>query len=232
VNSGQRDAVKSVLGSNYPDINILNLSQDSYEALIKSVVDVYVNLFQRLFANELPQQLLECLMHFQLLCARREGEYGVSGLNERVYQGLKGRGLIQGDSAWYAGRPIMITRNDPALSLFNGDIGIAAEDSEGRLKVWFMLDGEMRSVLPSRLPEHETVFAMTIHKSQGSEFDRVCIILPPADSPLLSKELLYTGITRAKKQLDIVASEHVLYQATERRTNRAGGLALRLWGRN
>lgn len=123
----------------------------------------------------------------------------------------------------------MITRNDTSLSLFNGDIGVAAFDDTGRLKVWFEESGELRSVLPSRLPEHDTVFAMTIHKSQGSEFERVMMVLPPTDSPLLSRELLYTGVTRAKKVLDIIATESVLLLATERRTERAGGLALRLW---
>lgn len=229
VNSGEKANVRDVLHAGYQDINFQYLSQESYEALITTVVDVYAALFKALFSGATPQQILERLTHYQLLCARREGDYGVSGLNERVYKGLATRGLIRDEGTWYPGRPIMITRNDPALSLFNGDIGLAAMDVTGRLKVWFELNGEMRSVLPSRLPEHETVFAMTVHKSQGSEFNRVGMVLPPMDSPLLSKELLYTAITRAKHLLDIVATEQVLLKASERRTERAGGLAQRLW---
>ena len=229
VNSGEKTNVKEVLHAGYQDINFQYLSQESYEALITTVVDVYAALFKALFSGATPQQILERLTHYQLLCARREGDYGVSGLNERIYKGLATRGLICDEGTWYPGRPIMITRNDPALSLFNGDIGLAAMDVTGRLKVWFELNGEMRSVLPSRLPEHETVFAMTVHKSQGSEFNRVSMVLPPMDSPLLSKELLYTAITRAKHLLDIVATEQVLLKASERRTERAGGLAQRLW---
>ena len=230
VNAGSGAEVRKVINAGYKDLNYQYLSQDSYETMITTCVDTYAQLFNGLFAGDGPCQLLLSMTRFQLLCARREGVYGVSGLNERIYKGLQARGLIKDEGSWYPGRPIMITRNDPALSLFNGDIGIVAYDESGRLKVWFEQSGEMRSVLPSRLPEHETVFAMTVHKSQGSEFERVVMILPPTDSALLSRELLYTGITRAKKTLDIIATEPVLLSATSRRTERAGGLALRLWG--
>lgn len=229
VNAGECDQVRSVLKAGYKDLNYQFLSIESYEALVNTVVDQYAELFKRLLTGEKPKVLLAQLTHFQLLCARREGDYGVAGLNERIYERLKSRGLIKEQGTWYPGRPVMITRNDASLSLFNGDIGLVAFDDSGRLKVWFEQNGEMRSVLPSRLPQHDTVFAMTVHKSQGSEFNRVMLILPPTDSPLLSKELLYTGITRAKNELDIVATEKVLLQATLRRTERAGGLASRLW---
>ncbi|MDO6593846.1 exodeoxyribonuclease V subunit alpha [Neptuniibacter sp. 1_MG-2023] len=229
VNAGCCTDVKAVIKAGYSDLNYHYLSQDSYEAMINTCVDIYAELFKGLFSGGNPQQLLVNMTRFQLLCARRQGAYGVEGLNDRIYTGLRERGLIKEEGGWYPGRPIMITRNDTSLSLFNGDIGVAAFDDTGRLKVWFEESGELRSVLPSRLPEHDTVFAMTIHKSQGSEFERVMMVLPPTDSPLLSRELLYTGVTRAKKVLDIIATESVLLLATERRTERAGGLALRLW---
>ena len=118
----------------------------------------------------------------------------------------------------------MISRNDSALGLFNGDIGIALERGDG-LRVWFpMPDGSIKSVQPSRLPEHDTAWAMTVHKSQGSEFDHAALILPSRSVPLVTRELVYTAITRAKRQLSIYADEQVLTQAIVARTERRSGL--------
>ena len=118
----------------------------------------------------------------------------------------------------------MISRNDSALGLFNGDIGIALERGDG-LRVWFpMPDGSIKSVQPSRLPEHDTAWAMTVHKSQGSEFDHAALILPSRSVPLVTRELVYTAITRAKRQLSIYADEQVLTQAVAARTERRSGL--------
>ena len=118
----------------------------------------------------------------------------------------------------------MISRNDSALGLFNGDIGIALERGDG-LRVWFpMPDGSIKSVQPSRLPEHDTAWAMTVHKSQGSEFDHAALILPSRSVPLVTRELVYTAITSAKRQLSIYADEQVLTQAVVARTERRSGL--------
>ncbi|WP_415903257.1 exodeoxyribonuclease V subunit alpha [Neptuniibacter sp. QD29_5] len=230
VNSGTVEHVKRVMAKGFEDINNHYLTRDSYEEMINQVVSFYSELFSHVNPEASPKYLLDRLGEFQLLCARREGVYGVAGLNERIQQELRSRGYIKGSDTWFAGRPIMITRNDPALKLFNGDIGIVLADDSGKLKVWFELDGELRSVLPSRLPEHQTVFAMTVHKSQGSEFDTVAFILPPDDSPLLTRELLYTGITRARKTLHLYATKAALFASTQRKTERSGGLAVRLWG--
>jgi exodeoxyribonuclease V alpha subunit len=126
----------------------------------------------------------------------------------------------------------MVTRNDHGLGLFNGDIGICMWDycaETPRLKVFFELpDGSIKSVLPSRMPEHETAYAMTIHKSQGSEFSHTFMILPTDFSPLLTKELIYTGITRAKKQFTLVADQRVVNRGIRHKTLRHSGLAKRL----
>jgi len=151
-------------------------------------------------------------------------------LNEAVEQGLQRKGMIRAEGLWYSGRPVMITRNDPALGLYNGDIGIALPDEDGRLRVWFEQQGEIKSVLPSRLPSHQTVFAMTIHKSQGSEFDRVLMVLPEKDTPVLTRELVYTGITRAKQRCELYGRWPVMQSAIERATRRSGGLMTLLWG--
>ena len=123
----------------------------------------------------------------------------------------------------------MVIRNDASTGLFNGDIGITLTDDEGRLKVWFEQNGIIRAFLPSRLPEHESVFAMTVHNSQGSEFDSVALLLPPDDHPLLTRELVYTAITRARRRLYLYCRGELLVTASKRVTERAGGLSLCLW---
>jgi exodeoxyribonuclease V alpha subunit len=127
----------------------------------------------------------------------------------------------------------MVTRNDHGLGLYNGDIGLCIRDEqEGKLKVFFELpDGTVKAVLPSRVPEHETAYAMTIHKSQGSEFEHTLMILPPEFTPILTRELIYTGITRAKKRLSLYIDERVMKRGIKIRTERASGLVSRLSGR-
>ncbi len=127
----------------------------------------------------------------------------------------------------------MITVNDYALRLFNGDVGIALPDPEqhGALAVFFPAeDGGVRKISPLRLPAHETVFAMTVHKSQGSEFDRVLLVIPPTDSLVLTREILYTGITRARSSVEIWCGEELLAAAVTRRIERRSGLRNALWG--
>jgi exodeoxyribonuclease V alpha subunit len=165
----------------------------------------------------------------RLLCALREGDWGVSGLNARIETHLRSRGAIARHGEWYAGRPVMITRNDAALGVYNGDVGVALPGVEGgaSLRVW-LLEGEgqpPRSVMASRLAAIETAFAMTVHKSQGSEFEHVALVLPPHLNPVLTRELVYTGITRAKAAFTLVAPDPAVWaQALQRRTRRASGL--------
>jgi exodeoxyribonuclease V alpha subunit len=164
---------------------------------------------------------------FQALCATRAGRYGVADVNARVEQALLSAGQIGIDGPWYSGRPVLITQNDPGLHLYNGDIGICLPDAEQqRLMVFFQRpDGGVKKYLPSRLPHCETVYAMTIHKSQGSEFEAVLILLPEAVNPVLSKELLYTGITRAKQTVRLVCSETIFRATAAQKVVRVGGLA-------
>ncbi len=170
---------------------------------------------------------------FQVLCALRAGPWGVDGLNARIAGDLHAAGLIPAEDGWYAGRPVLVTRNDYGLGLMNGDIGVClpfdTADGLPRLRVAFPAgDGSnaIRWVLPSRLQAVETVFAMTVHKSQGSEFGRVALVLPERPSPILTRELLYTGITRARRSLLLACAGGVgvVKGAVERRVARAGGL--------
>jgi exodeoxyribonuclease V alpha subunit len=186
------------------------------------------------------REVLQAFDTFQLLCAVRKGPWGVEGLNQRITAALLKARLIESDQQWYEGRPVLMTRNDYGLGLMNGDIGIAlklperegAEIGKTVLRVAFPRnDGEggVRFVLPSRLNDVETVYAMTVHKSQGSEFAHTALILPDALNPVLTKELIYTGITRARYWFTLIEPRAgVFEEAVLRKVKRLSGLMLEL----
>ncbi|MBF0476756.1 MAG: exodeoxyribonuclease V subunit alpha [Deltaproteobacteria bacterium] len=179
------------------------------------------------------QKIFNLFDEFRILCAVREGPYGVAGLNLLTETLLEEAGLLRRDNKWYSGRPALIRRNDYNLGLFNGDVGIYLPDmvagSDSRA-VFPGSQGAFRLFHPLRLPVLETVFAMTVHQSQGSEFDEILLILPDQDSPVLTRELLYTAITRARRKVTLWSSEHVLRLAMARATERISGLSDALWG--
>ena len=164
---------------------------------------------------------------FRVLCAVREGEWGVGGLNDAIEQRLDAAGLIRRRGEWYVGRPVMVTRNDYGTRVFNGDIGLTLPDPArpGSLRVYFMEGDQVRSVLATRLRQVETAYAMTVHKSQGSEFSHTVLVLPKEGGAMLARELVYTGITRASAEFTLVTPvAAVLADAIARRTRRASGL--------
>jgi len=171
--------------------------------------------------------VLQAFEQFRLLCAVREGEWGVSGLNDNIAQRLEERGLLKRRGDWYVGRPVMVTRNDYATGVYNGDIGLALPDPAraGSLRVYFSDGAQVRSVLATRLRNVETAFAMTVHKSQGSEFSHTVLVLPREASSVLARELVYTGITRARERFTLLTpNPGVLPEAIRRRTERTSGL--------
>jgi exodeoxyribonuclease V alpha subunit len=171
--------------------------------------------------------LLQAFESFRILCAVRDGEWGVVGLNQTIEKHLEAEGLIQRRSEWYVGRPVMVTRNDYGTGVFNGDIGIALPDAlrPDTLRVFFLEGQTVRSVLATRLRSVETAYAMTIHKSQGSEFRHTVMALPRESSPVLTRELVYTGITRARLHFTLVSPVSAVFEeAIERQTKRASGL--------
>ncbi|MEJ5359741.1 MAG: exodeoxyribonuclease V subunit alpha [Desulfobacterales bacterium] len=192
------------------------------------------------FGRGEPADLLEELSRFKVLCALRRGPAGVESLNPWIERRLERSGRIGAHltrrGAWYAGRPLLILRNDYRLRLFNGDLGIClphpAHPGEGFAVFFRDPAGGIRQVPPFLLPDHETVWAMTVHKSQGSEFDEVLLILPEHDSPVLSRELLYTALTRARRRLALVGSARIFQRAVNRPLRRSSGLRDALWGEN
>ncbi|KZK74241.1 MAG: hypothetical protein A3K90_04825 [Pelodictyon luteolum] len=174
-----------------------------------------------------PSAALLAFDRFRLLGAISDapGLSGVRGLNMAAEIVLRRQGLIDPSSLFYHGRPVMVRENDYAMRLFNGDTGIVFNDPGAGPMVWFSApDGSMRPVPPERLPKHETAYAVTIHKSQGSEFDAVLMVLPPEDSPMLSRELLYTAITRARRSVEIRADPETFSAAIRQRRIRVSGL--------
>ncbi|WP_080675683.1 exodeoxyribonuclease V subunit alpha [Providencia alcalifaciens] len=244
VNTGNVKRVDDILAQNFTDIHNYipsampdNESDDeakmseSYANMLLDAVGFYQHYLLAVKAREKPADVLHKFNQYRLLAALREGAYGVSGLNDKLEKLLHRQGLITKPynlkHKHYVGRPIMISRNDSALGLFNGDIGIILLDEERQMRAYFQFpDGTIRGIQPNRLPAHETAYVMTVHKSQGSEFAHTALILPYVYSPVITRELVYTAMTRAKNELSLYGSKKVLRRAIETPTKRRSGLAL------
>ncbi|WP_445773656.1 exodeoxyribonuclease V subunit alpha [Shewanella sp.] len=259
VNRGNISAIRQVWQSNHAELNWFEHTPNAQaenlgkQQLLAMSVNAYGQYLQQIQDNQqaiintngadaiaLPhseQSIIDSFNQYRILCAMRAGEFGVEGINIAMTESLKQAKLISAQGEFYLGRPIIIQSNDYNLGLFNGDIGLILQDSSkpDRLMAHFvMADGSLLKVLPARLPSHETCFAMTVHKSQGSEFDQVSFVLPMRPSlsqwQLLTKELLYTAITRAKNHFYCLGSASIFEKASQQATSRASGLAWRLWG--
>ncbi|URL05577.1 exodeoxyribonuclease V subunit alpha [Avibacterium sp. 21-595] len=222
------------------EANSLAYQQYCANAVVKSAVQNYTNfltLIQQVTAQNQPldsekiQQIFTAFNKVRYLTALRVGELGSEQLNQRIAEGLRAKGLVQFNQAreHYLGKPIMITQNDSNVGLYNGDIGLylVSPNEQGQLRGHFYFENGKRE-LASRIPRHETAFAMTVHKSQGSEFDHAFMVLPTEPSPILSRELVYTGITRAKNQATVFSTEQSWKTAVRNPTKRQSGLALLL----
>ena len=173
---------------------------------------------------------LAALARFRVLCAHRRGPMGVSTWTARIETWLESE--LPGFSArerWYVGRPLLVTENDRELRLYNGDTGVVVRTADDRVLAAFERGGEPVLYSPSRLGAIDTVYAMTIHKSQGSQFQTAAVLLPEPGSRILTRELLYTAATRAQDRLILVGTEETVRAAVDRPVARASGLARRLW---
>ena len=174
-----------------------------------------------------PEPALAALARVRILCALRRGRYGVAGINARVEARLRREGRPAGE--WTHGRPVLVTANDPHSGLFNGDVGVLLDRQDGRgVMAWFPSPQEPRRVPLAALPSHDTAWAMTVHRSQGSEFESVLLVLPPQAHELAGPELLYTGVTRARSKMLIAADEAALRAACQQRPPRRTGLLEKL----
>ena len=181
-----------------------------------------------------PAEALEALSHFRVLCAHREGQRGVKTWSQAIEASLQSKSRLRTGHPWYHGRPVIITQNDYGQRLWNGDMGVTLV-RQGRPSVYFhdSTSGtggqkELRALPPARLPHVDTAWALTVHKSQGSEFDRVLFVMPEIESRLLDRELLYTALTRARRRLLVAGSREVLREGTRRNRPRSSGLSTML----
>jgi exodeoxyribonuclease V alpha subunit len=177
------------------------------------------------------EEAIAALGAFRVLCAHRHGPYGVAAWTARIegWLAADGDGFAGADGDWYAGRPLLVTENDYGLRLFNGDTGVVVVGGSDRLRAAFERQGRVVELSPARLSAVDTVYAMTVHKSQGSQFGTAAVLLPEPGSPLLTRELLYTAVTRARERLILAGSEASIRAAVARPAARASGLRTRLW---
>ena len=230
VRLGEADQAVGILrAQSHPDL--VSFERNEPRELATKFSEAILRGFSASVAGKQPAAALAQLRNFRVLSALRRGPFGVEGLNRKIEEILREAELIPRHvTASYAGKPVLITQNDHQLQLYNGDVGILlpdveAEENPDLLWAWFIgKENRLRRFAPARLPQHEAAYAMTVHKSQGSEFDRVLFILPEEDTPVLTRELIYTGLTRARSQVELWWTESVFVTAVTRRAERTSGL--------
>ncbi len=231
VRDGNESEVEKIIkDENTPDISFFELKGTrNLSEKMNGFVECYREYLEAVAsAPHDPERIFALFDKFRILCALRVGGWGVLRINTMLENILSAKGLIRSDEPYYEGKPIMISQNDYSLNLFNGDIGIALRDSldNHKIKICFRDKKEgVRKIIPDKLPVHETVWAMTVHKSQGSEFDRIALILSDIDNPVLTRELVYTGITRARHGAEIWSQTDILLNSVRKKIVRESGLA-------
>jgi exodeoxyribonuclease V alpha subunit len=225
---GDADTVMTELAAGSDEVELVDPGdEDAMVSFRARVADVAVEL--RLAAEDGDaERALAALARHRLLCAHREGPYGVGGWNRQVERLVAERTGVTHYDEWYAGRPILVTANDYDQLLNNGDMGATIRLPDGRLRVVVQLGEQVREFATTRLSGVETVHAMTVHKSQGSQADTVSVVLPDEESRLLTRELFYTAVTRAQERVRVVGTEAAIRAAVSRDVQRASGLRERL----
>jgi exodeoxyribonuclease V alpha subunit len=222
VNSGDGRAVMGVVNATWEDLDIVDTGSPDQVGRVRERLLVFL---EPLLTAVSPRAALQALAAGRILCALREGPAGVEGVNRLAEAHLRRLRGLAPEVRFYPGMPILISRNDYQLGLFNGDTGVLWPDEQGLLRGWFEQEpGGLRSFSLAGLPAWQPSYAITVHKSQGSEFDRVLLLLPQEDAPILTRELLYTGMTRAKRELVLCGPQQLLVRATARQVVRYSGL--------
>ncbi|KOR30100.1 hypothetical protein TI03_00410 [Achromatium sp. WMS1] len=231
VNNGDvKDALHILADHKYPDVTLISSGWSTLEDLLRERI---VPVYHQVLNAETPKDALEAFNKIRVLCAVRGGPFGITAMNQLIEKLLAKAGILHLDKhrPMYLGRPLMVTANDYAQRLYNGDVGLVLPNlnKSATLLAFFDTQEGVRPVLPARVPPHESVYAMTVHKSQGSEFDEVILVLPEKEQRILTRELIYTGLTRAKKRVLLVAKPEIVTTAISRVITRASGLFDRLW---
>ncbi|HEY5151080.1 MAG TPA: exodeoxyribonuclease V subunit alpha, partial [Mycobacterium sp.] len=224
VRDGDPDAAVAVLHRGSVDVVLVD---DADPGVRTDVVEAATGVREAALGGDAVAALDKMERH-RLLCAHRTGPRGVLDWSRQIEIWLADLHGAVRQAEWYSGRPVLVMKNDYAIGLFNGDTGVAVTEPDGGLSVVFTREGKLLRYSPRRLAEVQTVHAMTVHRSQGSQFERVTFLLPEVDSQLSTRELLYTALTRAEKFVRLVGTEAELRAAISRPAARASGLRLRL----
>ncbi len=230
IRAGSPDALLAAIAKDHACIDFLDVDPAQAGAPLDALRADVLASGQELVAAARSgdsEAALVAMDRHRVLCGHREGPHGVAHWGSRVEEWLAEE--VEGysrDGLWYVGRPLLVTSNDYQLRLFNGDTGVVV-DVDGHPRAAFRRDGEVVALPTSRLSDVQTVHALSVHRSQGSQFDRVTVVLPPADSPLMTRELLYTAVTRAKEHVRIIGTQDALLAAVQRPIIRASGLRRR-----
>jgi len=224
VNAGDADAAIAVGREADPAVQLALDDEPDLAALTATLADRYLPLLDA----SSPDDAIDALDAVRLLTATRVGPAGAVAMNQRIFEHLARRRGLDPQQSWYRGRPVIVLHNDYRLGLFNGDTGVCLTGQDSHLRVWFRTETGLQTLLPSAMPAHETAYAMTVHKSQGSEFEAVWLLLPAVDNPVLSRELVYTGITRARVRVTVLGPQAMLREAVERVVQRDSGLGRRV----
>ena len=226
VQKNDMDTVRQLLSANNDQVTYS--SSQSIQSLVTDACASYREYLLAIEQGESVEVIFSRLAQYRILVATRSSSRGVDKVNHLIESELSRMGLIDANELFYSGRPILVLRNSYQHQLFNGDVGVILPDGQGELMATFLVGDRIIRKTPHMLPEHETVYAMTIHKSQGSEFDKVALLMPLQSSPIVTRELLYTGITRAKNTLNLYAPMNVIEYACNTATERFSRLEQRL----
>jgi exodeoxyribonuclease V alpha subunit len=233
IQQGDGDAAVGLLGESQPDVCWIPIDVSATPELMGAVRSAAVTAGRRVLdaaRDGRAAEAIEALGSFRVLCAHRRGPEGATTWRATVEGWLESEIESFGtEGAWYIGRPLLVTANDYSLRLYNGDTGVVVAGAEGRAVAAFERGREVVKVSPSRLASVDTVYAMTVHKAQGSQFDTVAILLPSPDSRILTRELLYTAVTRGRNQVIVAGTEETIRTAVDRPIARSSGLRSRLW---
>jgi exodeoxyribonuclease V alpha subunit len=228
INAGDPDEAWELLNDDqFSEISFIPF--ENYQMFLETMSDKIINQYSKVRSAQSPDQMLDLYGEFKILGAHRTGPWGVETINQGLEQKLRKHNLVLTSQNWYEGRPIIINTNDYSVGLSNGDIGVCVKGDNDAQTVYFGKGNENMLLPLSRLPAHSTAFALTVHKSQGSEFDEILLVLPDESSKLLHRELVYTAVSRAREKITVVGSKQALQKAVAHRVEHYSGLRDYLW---